>query len=272
MWYRMASFLSWSPRSFLMETMTWSVASTSLRRYIYWEMQRSLTRFWSSCASGKRVLCPASSCPAGPRFVVQVSVRPPRVPGGDAAETQHGHARSLLPHQVQRGGNRHGNCHRSAPHRAPCCPRSEVTGLAQTLISMTCQIWRKNSHFDDHKVVICVFMFLFFPQEWHSCQAASLKRRPAWTSTPSTPAPSLSPGPWLSPTAAPCRPPPWSRGKESWATRRPPPRSSSNALRSDKTYKQVTSSSLLRINQNGSIRLSDAFFNHFLCLNFESFE
>lgn len=62
----------------------------------------------------------------GPRCSVQGSVRPPCVPGRDAAETQHGHSRTLLPHQVQQRGNRHGYCYRPAPHCASCRHRSET--------------------------------------------------------------------------------------------------------------------------------------------------
>lgn len=73
----------------------------------------------------------------------------------------------------------------------------------------------------------------FSPQEWHFCPVASLKRRPAWTLMLLTTVLWPSRGPWLSPTAVPCRPLPSMHGKESWAMRRPPPRSSSNAPRSD---------------------------------------
>lgn len=61
----------------------------------------------------------------GPGCCVQGSVRPPRLPGGNPAEAQHGHSWTLVPHQVQRRGNRHGDRHCSSPHCASRSHRSE---------------------------------------------------------------------------------------------------------------------------------------------------
>lgn len=93
--------------------------------------------------------------------------------------------------------------------------------------------------------------YLLSPQEWHSCQVASLKRRPAWTLMLLTTVLWPSRGPWPSPTAVPCRPPLWTRGKERWSTKRLPLRSSSNAPRSDTSTKSPQGrSSLIKLSWN----------------------
>lgn len=76
-----------------------------------------------------------SLLPLGFSRSVQGSVRPPCVPGRDTAETQHGHSWTLLQHQVQQRGNRHGYRHRPAPHCASCCHRSDTDRYMKTKVN-----------------------------------------------------------------------------------------------------------------------------------------
>uniref|UniRef100_A0A8U7NFK1 fructose-bisphosphate aldolase n=1 Tax=Corvus moneduloides TaxID=1196302 RepID=A0A8U7NFK1_CORMO len=108
-------------------------------QYVTEKVSAGVAAGWAPCCAmpchGTPSCCLSSP---GAGSCLQGTERPPRLPGGDLAEAQHGDPRALLPHQVQPRGDRHGHCHRSAPHRAPSRARYQPWRVAETRRAIPC--------------------------------------------------------------------------------------------------------------------------------------